>query len=82
MTNHSEPPVPPFAVHDWRFAVDAHMAEQEVTRAELARRLGVTKSRVTQILTSNNPTVRTMAGVARALGFQMRIEFQVLTERE
>jgi transcriptional regulator with XRE-family HTH domain len=81
-TNHSDPPTPPLAVHDWRFAVSALMDEQGVNKTELAAAAGVSKGRVTQLLTADNLTIRSMARVARALGYQLRVELHEITEME
>ena len=49
------------------------MAKEGVTRAELARRLGRSKAYVTQVLRgSNNLTLRTLAELGTALGYQFR----------
>jgi transcriptional regulator with XRE-family HTH domain len=49
------------------------MAEQHLTRAELARRLGTSTAYVTKLLRGNvNFTVQTMVRVARALGAEFR----------
>ncbi len=78
----TEPPTPPLAVHDWRFAVSALMDEQGMTRTELAVAMGVSKGRVTQLLSADNLTIHTMAKVARALGYQLRVELHEITETE
>jgi DNA-binding phage protein len=45
------------------------MSEQRVSQSELARRLGVSRARVSQLLQhKSSPTLRTMVQVARALG--------------
>jgi transcriptional regulator with XRE-family HTH domain len=43
------------------------MESREVSRSDLAVRLGVTRSSVTQMLSGRNLSVRTVAKVARAL---------------
>lgn len=49
------------------------MAEQHLTRAELARRLGTSTAYVTKLLRGNvNFTVQTMVRVARALGAEFK----------
>ncbi len=45
-----------------------------VSRAELARRLGVTRGLVTQALSGKPLTVRTIARIAAAIGCEVRIE--------
>jgi predicted transcriptional regulator len=45
------------------------MDEQGVSQSELARRLGVSRARVSQLLQhKSSPTLRTMVDVAAALG--------------
>ena len=51
------------------------MAEQAVSRAELARRLGKSRAWVTQLLSGKgNLTVKTLAEAAFALGAELRME--------
>ncbi len=50
------------------------MNTQGITRADLARHLGKTKSFVTQILSGKNLTLRTLANVADALGYKPKLE--------
>ena len=44
------------------------MEREDVTRAELARRLGTTPANVTQMLSGRNVSLRTLASVAHVLG--------------
>lgn len=54
-------------------AMDKAMAAAEVSRAELARRIGRTAGFVSQVLSgSRNMTLRTLADFAYALGLQVR----------
>lgn len=47
-----------------------------VSQRDLAGRLGLTEARISQILSANsNPTIRTLARIADALGFTLRITF-------
>jgi transcriptional regulator with XRE-family HTH domain len=68
------------------------MEELNITRAELARRLGVTKPFITKLLNGNhNLTVKTMVSIAKALecelmldlypkGFEQKIFYRKVTE--
>ncbi|OQW97124.1 MAG: hypothetical protein BWK77_02585 [Verrucomicrobia bacterium A1] len=61
--------------------VSSAMAEQNVTRAELARRLGKSPAYVTKLLRGHaNMTARTMVRVARAL--DLRWDFTLLPQDE
>jgi transcriptional regulator with XRE-family HTH domain len=62
----------------------SEMLEQEgVNKAVLAQRLGKTKGFVSQILAGGrNLTLRTIADVADALGYRIRIVFSKETERK
>lgn len=54
--------------------IDRLMAEREVTRAELGRRIGATPAYVTKVLRGEtNLTVKTMVSLASALGAQVEI---------
>jgi transcriptional regulator with XRE-family HTH domain len=53
---------------------------QGVSHSELARRLGVSQSRVPEILRSGNMTERLLKRCAYALG--MRLQVQLIEERE
>lgn len=53
------------------------MASKNVNKAELARRLDVSKARVTHLLNgSPNLTIRTIASVATALGAETSVSFR------
>ncbi|MEV5511128.1 helix-turn-helix domain-containing protein [Streptomyces orinoci] len=53
------------------------LAERELSRRELADRLGVSPGRVSQILSGDeNLTLRTLAAVAECLGARVEITFQ------
>lgn len=68
------------------------MEELNINRAELAKRLGVTKAFVTKLLNGNhNLTVKTMVSIAQALecelvvdlgpkGFEQKIFYRKITE--
>lgn len=64
-----------------RVAVTEHllitMEDLEVSKAELARRVGVSRSAVTQALAGNrNMTLNAIADFARALGQEIVVKFQ------
>jgi transcriptional regulator with XRE-family HTH domain len=51
------------------------MEELNITRAELARRLGVTKPFITKLLNGNhNLTVKTMVSIAKALECELMLD--------
>lgn len=58
--------------------LNALIAERRITRQELAKRLGVSKSRVSQMLggASSNLTLKTLCSVSNALGVQVTINFE------
>lgn len=61
--------------------VEDLMAQQGITRADLARRLGCSGANVTRLFRrSSNPTVKTMIDVASAVG--CRVSGPVLVGRE
>ncbi|MCB9745677.1 MAG: helix-turn-helix transcriptional regulator [Alphaproteobacteria bacterium] len=49
-------------------AICAWMDQEGVSRAELARRLGTSRSAVTQLLSGRNVSVRKLASIVHALG--------------
>ena len=52
------------------------MVEQDVSRAELANRLGTSRAHITQVLSgSRNMTLRTVSDVGWALGLRVSIDF-------
>jgi len=54
---------------EFRHAILARMWSAEITRSELARRMGVTPARVTQMLRPGcNYTLSTVSRVSKALG--------------
>jgi transcriptional regulator with XRE-family HTH domain len=56
-----------------------HMRENELTRADLASRLGVSPGRVSQILSgSENLTLRTIASLTTALDARLELALQPL----
>ena len=58
-------------------AIASLMAEQNVSKAELARRLNKSRAWVTQLLSGKaNMTVRTLAEVAYALGAEVKLQAQ------
>lgn len=53
------------------------LANANITQRELADLVGVSEARISQILCADsNPTVRTVARIAHAVGRRMTIEFQ------
>ena len=59
-------------VIDAQFLLQELMNERGISRAELARLTGVSKARISQLLSSGaNPTLRTLATLAHALGDQV-----------
>ena len=57
-------------------AIVESMERLGVTRSELAKRLGVSRPRVTQILAGDdNLTLKTLVAVAAALDSRLRIDF-------
>lgn len=57
--------------------IAAQMAEQGLSKADLARRLGKSRSWVTQLLNGGrNMTVRTLAEVLHALGSELELAAQ------
>ncbi|MBE0416534.1 MAG: helix-turn-helix transcriptional regulator [Coriobacteriia bacterium] len=60
------------AISTFTNAVSRRMADEGVSQAELARRLGVSRARVSQLLQhTSSPTLRTMVEVASALGCEV-----------
>ena len=64
-------------VTDLQLEIEAAMDVRGVTQAELAKRLNVSEARVSQILADNgaNLEARTVARIARALGFVPSVKF-------
>jgi transcriptional regulator with XRE-family HTH domain len=63
-------------------AIQRLMDEQAINRTELARRIGVTKGHVSQLLDGKrNMTLRTLAGLLWTLGHRARIETEPVTRR-
>src|SRR5690348_9574734 len=64
-------------INDVQVAVEAALNAKDMSQAELAKRLGISPARVSQILGGNgaNLEARTIARVAHALGMQAMIEF-------
>lgn len=57
--------------------VVAAMQERDMSRVELAQRLGVSKAFVTKLLNGNpNLTIRTMVSLAAALGCELLLDIQ------
>lgn len=60
-----------------QLAIESALEAHEMSQVELARRLGVSEARVSQILSSNgkNLQARTVARIAHALGLKALVEF-------
>lgn len=62
------------AISGFTNALAARMSHQGISQADLARRLGVTRARVSQLLQhKSSPTLQTMVQVAHALGCEVRL---------
>jgi transcriptional regulator with XRE-family HTH domain len=60
-----------------------HLAQEGMSQRELANRMGVDEPRIAQILNPHkNPTLRTVAQVAEALGLEARVELRQRLEQE
>ena len=58
-------------------AIGARMDELGISRAELAQRMGVSRARVTQVLSgADNLTLRTLVAVANALDAQLAVRVE------
>lgn len=59
------------------------MEEKEVSKADLARKIGSSRSYVTQVFSgSKNPTLGTVADLAWALGYRACMKFEPLRSNE
>ena len=63
------------------------MADHDITRAELARRMGTSPSNITQMLSGRNVSLRTLASAAFAMGavvrgIQLAPEHEALVESD
>lgn len=58
------------------FQLQQHMQQQQLTRAELARRMGASRGALDRLLDPDNPSVTllTLERAAKALGQRIRIE--------
>lgn len=65
------------AAEDVKDAIEARMETAGVSRAELARRLGVGPPRVTRILDSDTPGMKLdlIERIAEALGLELQVRF-------
>ncbi|MGY4399377.1 helix-turn-helix domain-containing protein [Bradyrhizobium sp. USDA 3315] len=62
-------------VIDAQFLLHDLMVERGVTRSELARRVGISKARLSQIFSPKaNPTLRTLAILFHAMGETVKVE--------
>lgn len=57
-------------------SLDTARKAQDLSKAELARRMGVTAEVIRRLFSAEapNPTMKTVVGVASALGYRLRIE--------
>jgi transcriptional regulator with XRE-family HTH domain len=63
------------AILDFTEKIVAKMKEQDLSRAELAKRLGVSKAFITKVLGGYpNLTIRSMVSFANALGCDLSLE--------
>ena len=52
------------------------LEDQNISKAELAERLGTSRANITKLLDgSRNMTLRTLADIATALGYKVRVNF-------
>lgn len=71
------------ATLDFTAALDQRMRELNVTRGELAERIGTSPAYVTKVLNGRtNFTVRTMASLAHALGQRVNVQLEDEGEAE
>jgi DNA-binding phage protein len=62
---------------DFQFLLQGLLDKHNMSRADLARKTGLSKARLSQIFSSEaNPTVKTLARVFHALGENLRLEVQ------
>jgi len=62
-------------VIDVQFLLQEMMDDKGITRAELARRAGISKARLTQMMRPDaNPTLRTLAAIFHALGERVTVQ--------
>lgn len=58
-----------------------HINEQDISKAELARRMGISKARVGKMLDgSNNLTLRKIANMATALNMKFKVRLEAETD--
>jgi len=63
------------AILEFNEKIVAHMGAKDISRVELARRLGVSKASVTKMLNGNpNLTIKTTMAVAEALGCELNLD--------
>lgn len=64
-------------ISDIQLAIETSLAERRMTQTELARLLGVSSARVSQLLAGNgaNMTARTVARIAHVLGVRACVAF-------
>jgi transcriptional regulator with XRE-family HTH domain len=61
-------------VIDAQFMLQGLINESGISRAELARKVGISKARLSQLMSSEaNPTLRTLAGLFYALGVNVTL---------
>jgi transcriptional regulator with XRE-family HTH domain len=63
------------SIYEFNELLTSKMKELAITRTQLAQRLGVSKSLITQILNGNpNMTIKTMVSLATALGCRINLD--------
>jgi len=70
-------------INNVQLAIEAAMKAQDITQADLAKRLGISEARVSQMLADNgsNLRARTIARIACALDRRAKIEFREVIAR-
>lgn len=62
------------AALDVEYLLDRMLREENISQRELAERLGVSEARVSQLISADtNPTVKTLARIANALGRKLDV---------
>lgn len=60
-------------LHECLNSFTSFMDEKEITRAELARRLGTTRANISQMLAGRNVTLRSLAAACYVIGAEPHI---------
>lgn len=68
---------------DYQFLLQEKMSQKGVSQSDLAQRAGISKARLSQIMSDNaNPTVKTFAGLFHALGERVHVSSAPVDEVE